>query len=140
MIKVDCRENFLNAPDNENYVLSGYDNMIFLYAKNGLKTTGDMIQDLKIIIGSVCGMDSDYVSKDNIYHIVYHVFTRWVKETEQYHFWEKLFNHGSIFFNEEIKFKEIVSAMLSIISLIQMKYPNKELHFSEIKMRDLKEY
>ena len=140
MVKVDCLENFLNAPDYIDYVLSGHDNMIFLYAKNGLETTGDIVQDLKIIVGFTCSMESKRVSKENIYHIVYGVFSRWVDKVEQYVFWHRLFEFGHIFFEDNVSFKEVISEMISYISLIRMKYPHKELHFAEVKKRDLKEY
>ena len=140
MERVNSLEEFLAASDFTDYELSGHDNMIFLYAKNGLDTTGDMIQDLKIIIAYNTAMESRYVSHENIYHIVYGVFSRWVDKVEQYGFWHRLFELGHIFFEDNVSFKEVISSMISYISLIRMKYPHKELHFTKVNKRDLKDY
>jgi hypothetical protein len=141
MKRVYCLEDFLSASENENYVLYGHDNMIFLYSKDKFNSTGDMIKDLKIIIGYTCAMDPDMVNNENVYHIVYSVFERWVSKVEQKGFWFKLFSCGNkLFFSNEIDFKDVIFSMLTLITLIQMKYDNKELHFTEVKEKDLKKY
>lgn len=138
MIKVDSLESFFAAPDAD-YCLSGHDGKIFAYAKNCYNTIGDMILDLKIIIGKTCGVDPEKVSYKFIYTIVYHVFVKWVEIKNQQFVWRNLFE-GVVFFKESVKFKEVISLMLLQISLIQMKYPNKELHFGDIGQINLSEY
>lgn len=124
-------KDFLALPTFQDGVLSGHDNQIFLYAKNHYNTTGDMIQDLKILISSICNMDVDHISMENLYHIVHGVWWNWVEENEKFRFTRDLFK-GGLRFDDEIKIKEVINSMLSQISLIQMVYENdKELRFGK---------
>ena len=55
---------------------------IFLYAKNHY-ATGDMISDLKIIIGHRAGIDPDHISIGDIYDIMISLFLKYTSTIQK---------------------------------------------------------
>jgi len=139
MIKVISLKEFLNAPDFSDYILSGHDNKIFMYAKNKCISTGDVIKDLKTIISRTCSVEYFKISDENMYQVVYGVFERWVEDLQKTIFWRNLFNKEALFFKETVSLKTVVSSMVSQIALVVMVHPHKELNFDKWDTTDLRD-
>jgi len=116
--------------------LTSYDNYITRYSKNHYNGTGDLINDLKIIISKVCNLKREDISSKEIYNIVFNVWDKWVLDNTKAFLVRNLF-YDVIRMKESINYKEVIEKMLSDISLIQMIFDDREIKFSDLHFQDL---
>ena len=116
--------------------LTSYDNYITRYSKNHYNGTGDLINDLKIIISKVCNLKREDISSKEIYNIVFNVWDKWVLDNTKAFLVRNLF-YDVIRMKESINYKEVIEKMLSDISLTQMIFDDREIKFSDLHFQDL---
>lgn len=117
-------------------ILTSYDNYITRYSKNHYNGTGDLINDLKIIISKVCNLKREDISSKEIYNIVFNVWDKWVLDNTKAFLVRNLF-YDVISMKESINYKEVIEKMLSDISLTQMIFDDREIKFSDLHFQDL---
>lgn len=128
-------KDFLEAPNlgdqKLQYVLTGHENHIFLYAKNHYHGIDkNVISDLKVLVGHVCSIEPEHVSTENLYHVVYGVWKDWVGEHQRDIFVRELFK-GGLRMRETISVADVILDMISDISQVKMKFEDREILFSE---------
>jgi len=116
--------------------LTSYDNYITRYSKNHYNGTGDLINDLKIIISKVCNLKREDISSKETYNIVFNVWDKWVLDNTKAFLVRNLF-YDVIRMKESINYKEVIEKMLSDISLTQMIFDDREIKFSDLHFQDL---